>query len=499
MQFKNRFLIAAASAAGVSVLVQVLAFLRQLLIAAYFGVGRDFDIYVTLYSIATIIVFAFGSIFDSIAVPHLVRARENKGEQAARELARSIFRLSLWLSGAISLIFLIAVPLLAPIFATGFSSEERGGLLRLAWYFLPWTLVCVPYYAAAARHKMEWRFNRVFVAEIIIVVVSIGFLVFRHTDIRMLPFAYASGYAVGLMQLIVGAALLRRGSNILGGAIRDVLRNVGELFVANQTGGLTSLVDRHIQSFLATGGIGALSYSSQIIASLSTLLTFREIYMVPLARQDDRDQRLERLLSGLLLLAVPLAGFVACFAPEIVTLLLQRGRFDAAATELTTEVLRIGAFGMVSGTVFLPLLRMFQILDRIRLTHALFISLAVEYALFGYTFVVALGWGVRGVALMQVASSAVSTLIAIGLLGRCGVRLNWRRVGRHLTLAVLVSAMAFIVTALAVSNFNNIWLRLGIGGPVYGLAVLLPYLFARAQLRDVVFGLMPSPAVRNPR
>jgi putative peptidoglycan lipid II flippase len=492
MQFKNRFLIAAASAAGVSVLVQVLAFLRQLLIAAYFGVGRNFDIYVTLYSIATIIVFAFGSIFDSIAVSHLVRARDNNGQEAARELARSIFRLSLCLSGAISVIFLIAVPLLAPIFATGFSLEERNDLVRLAWYFLPWTLICVPYYAAAARHKMEWHFNRVFVAEIMIVIVSTSFLVFYHVDIHMLPFAYASGYAVGLVQLMAGAALWRRGAGAPLGTVRNLLRNIGELITVNQTSGLTSLVDRHIQSFLILGGIGAISYSSQIITSLSTLLTFREIYIVPLAHQSDRDQRLERLLSGLLLLAVPLVGFVAFFAPEIVTILLQRGHFDIEATKLTTQALRIGAFGMVSGAVFLPLLRMFQILDRIRLTHLLFISLAVGYAVFGYIFVGALGLGVRGVAIMQVASSLGSTIIAAGLLHHCGICPNWQQVFGRLVFAVLVSSVALVLTSLGVSQLVNVWLRVAVGGSVYGLVVLLCYFLARAQLRGLVFGLVPA-------
>jgi putative peptidoglycan lipid II flippase len=492
MQFKNRFLKIAISAAAVSLLVQMLAFLRQLLIAAYFGVARDFDSYVTLYSIATVVVFAFGSIFDSIAVPHLVRVRENKGQEVARELARSIFRVSLWLSGAISLVFLITVPLLVPVFATGFSPEERSGLVKLAWYFLPWTLVCVPYYAAAARHKMEWQFNHVFFAEIIIVLVSIGFLVFYHAGIRMLPLAYASGYAVGLVLLVTTAAPWRRGSGASSTTVRNVLRNVGELFIANQTSGLTSVVDRHIQSFLAPGGIGAVSYSSQIITSLSSLLTFREIYMVPLARQGDRDQRLERLLSGLLLLAVPLASFVTCFAPEIVTLLLQRGRFDMTATELTTQALRIGAFGMVSGAVFLPLLRMFQILDRIHLMHLVFISLAVEYAMFGYIFVLWLGLGVRGVAIMQVVSSGVSTIIAIGLLGRCGVRLDWRRIGNNFLLALSAAATAFVAAALTVVELENPLVRVVVGGATYAVVILFFCIFARSHLRSVMIGVTPS-------
>ena len=55
---------------------------------------------------------------------------------------------------------------------------------------------------------MEWRFNRVFAAEIVIIAVSIGALALWHDDIGHLPLAYAAGYAVGLLQLIIGAGLI---------------------------------------------------------------------------------------------------------------------------------------------------------------------------------------------------------------------------------------------------------------------------------------------------
>ena len=129
--FNNRFLGVAASAAGVTLAVQALAFGRQLLIANYFGLGRDFDAYVMVYTIATMLVFGFGAIFDSIAVPHLVRTRDKGGPQVALELARSIFRLSVWLGAGMSLVFLVGVPLLTPIFATGFSQGGRGVLAEL--------------------------------------------------------------------------------------------------------------------------------------------------------------------------------------------------------------------------------------------------------------------------------------------------------------------------------------------------------------------------------
>lgn len=481
---------------GVTLLVQVLAFLRQLLIAAYFGIGRDFDAYVMVYTMATVMVFTFGAIFDSIAVPHLVRAREKDGPETALALARSIFRLSLWLGGGMSLVFLVAVPLLTPIFASGFSPEERSGLASLAWYFLPWTFVCLPYYAAAARHKMEWRFNRVFIAEIVIVAVSIVFLTLRHGDIRMLPLAYASGYAVGLLQLVAGTALWRRATGESPPSVRNVVRNIGEMFLANQSGGVSALVDRHIQSFVPAGGIGAVNYATQIIGSLSNLLTFREIYMVPLTAQAERAERLERLLIGVLLVAVPLSGLVACFAPELVKVLLQRGRFDATATALTADVLRIGAFSLATAGITAPLYRMFQIVDRIHYMHVVNLTAALTLGIFGYLFVVALGWGVRGVASMQLASGTISTVLIAHLVGRCGVRVRWRTVLGWLALAACISGIAYAAAAAAITELENTWLRLVIGGTAYGLVVLFFYFLARAQLRGIVFGLKTAETAR---
>ncbi len=485
MHFKNRFLTVVASAMGVTFVVQVLAFLRQLLIAAYFGVGRDFGAYVMVNSIAAVVVFTFAGIFDSIAVPNLVRTRERDGKDAAMAVARAVFRLSMLLGGGVSVVFLIAVPALAPLFAAGFSMEERNGLARLAWYFLPWTLVCLPYYAAAARHKMEWRFNRVFAAEIVTVAVSIGVLVLRHNDIRMLPFAFACGYGIGLLQLCVNVGLWRGASS----SVRGVIRNIGELYVVNQSASLAVLVDRHMQSYLAAGGIGAVNYATQITSSLSSLLTLREIYTVPLTQRADRAVRLERLLSALLLLAVPFAGLVSLFAPEIVLVLLQRGQFNPAATALTSDALRIGALSLISSSVLAPLARMLQIMDRIHYTHVAYLSWAAALAIFGYVFVLVLGWGVEGVALMQLGGSIVAAVAICCLAGRCGIKVHWRPILGWLAFAGIVAVVAYLAAAAAVLELQNTWFRLTVGGAVYGAVVLTCYYFARARLRGIAFGI----------
>jgi putative peptidoglycan lipid II flippase len=490
MLFKRRLLNVFISATGVSLVVQALAFFRQLLVAAYFGIGRDFDSYVVVYAVATFAVFTFGAIFDSIAVPHLVRVRDKDGTDAARALAAAIFRISVGLGGIASALFLVAVPLLTPVIATGFSGPEKKGLAELAWYFLPWTVICLPYYAAAARHKMEWRFNRVFVAEIVIIAISIGALALWHDDIEHLPLAYAAGYMAGLILLIVGAGFVWPKKKSPQPSSRGILRNMAELFGANQSGSLAGMVDRHIQSFVPAGGVGAINYSAQLVTALGSLLSFREVFLVPLSQELDRTVRLERLLCGLVLIAAPLTGIVVCLAPDIVTILFQRGRFDAEATAMTTQVLRINAFGLTTSALFMPMMRMFQILDRIHLMHVLFLTLALSSAISGYLFVVGLGLGVRGVAIMQVISGSASCVMAGWLLARCGIRPAWRQVAGYFLFASIVSVAAFAVATVAISGQSDPWGRLVVGATVYGLLLFLCYFLARAQLRGIAFGTL---------
>jgi putative peptidoglycan lipid II flippase len=462
------------------------------MIAAFFGIGRDLEFYVMTYAVATYVAFTFGAIFDSVVVSRLVRAREDEGMEAARELAAVILRLSLCIAGAASVLLLVLVPLLAPIIATGFGPEEWPDLSRLAWYFVPWICAYLPYYAVAAWHKAQWRFKQMFSAEIAVIVTSIAVLAIWHRDIRSLPLAYALGYAVGLVLLLAGAGLLRKSSGSRSQPLRDLLRNVGEFYFANQSGSLATLVDRHVQSFVPAGGIAAINYSSQLINNVSSLLLLREAFIVPLAQHDNRALKLERLISGLMLVAAPMAGVIICFAPEIVQVLFERGRFDASATTLTAEALRINAMGLLTVPVLGPLVRMLQITDRIHYTHVMFLAMAATSAIFGYLFVLMLDFGVRGVALMQLASSIAACTATAWALARCGIALRWSRIFRSLALAAAAAGMSFFAATAATSPLENAWLRLLLGGAIYGVTVLGFYFLARSHLRDVVFGTTAS-------
>ncbi len=133
----------------------------------------------------------------------------------------------------------------------------------------------------------------------------------------------------GSLGLLPCRGLVRVRDNI---AATDLVLGMGNQYLANQMGSLSGLVDRYFQSFLMGGGISALGYVGLIVNNLSSLMTFREIYVVPLASEVGRGEKLARMLSGIAFISVPSSCFVIAFAEPIVQVLFERGKFTAADT-----------------------------------------------------------------------------------------------------------------------------------------------------------------------
>src|SRR5215471_7459940 len=67
---------------GITILQQFFGLGRQILIAAYFGLSREFDGYLLVYALSNIVVFNLAGVFDTVAVSRLAQVRERDGEDA---------------------------------------------------------------------------------------------------------------------------------------------------------------------------------------------------------------------------------------------------------------------------------------------------------------------------------------------------------------------------------------------------------------------------------
>jgi putative peptidoglycan lipid II flippase len=479
---KRRFIFHVSSTIAISVALQVTGLARHILIAAYFGVGRAMDGYLVLYALVTLVAFNLANVFDTVAVSRLVQISEREGSGSFRKSSNRLLLQSIAAGVVVAVAFLIVLRLVLPLLAAGFSESERESLVSLGTYFVPWIIVVIPYYALAAHLKAQWRFQWVFGTEIVTVVVSLAVLWLKHDGIEDLPIAYFAGYLIAAIILMTRRGL-RRESNTLPAA--PIARDMVWQHFANQLGTVNGLTDRYFQSFLAAGGISAFGYASQIINNLSTLLTFRDIYVIPLASQFGRSEKVERVLKGVLLITIPAAAFIIFFSEPIVALLFQRGAFGADAVALTSRVLTITAIGLVATSVLAPLQRIFQITNKIIFTQLFYASWWVAIVTFQYVFVFLLKWDIEGYAIGSCLTSYLLTTWVAVLVRYCGIVIAWRRVLSYALFATTLAICASYLALLGSAPYSGI-VKLLIAGPIYGLVIIGGYLVIQQRIRAIV-------------
>jgi peptidoglycan biosynthesis protein MviN/MurJ (putative lipid II flippase) len=427
-------------------------------------------------------VFNLSMIYDTIAVARLVQIRERDGDAAFWRTSNRLL-LQAILGGVLCAAgIMVVLWLTMPVVAAGFSAAERDVLWDLAKYFLPWIAVVIPYYAVSAHLKALWRFQWVFSVEIVAMVISIGVLVLHHQDVASLPIAYGCGYAGALVLLLMKRGIRRGGSETRP---QGLLRGMSQQYLAIQIGNAAGLADRYYQSYILPGGISALGYSGLIVNSLASLLTFREIYVVPLASETGRNAKLDRILQGLVLLSIPCMGFLVIHAEAIIGVLFQRGSFTSDDTAVTAALLRIHALSIMPSTVIPPLERMFQILDRIVLVQVRYVATLIGTIAFAYLFVFHLGMDARGIAWAWLCNSAAILVVVVVLLHRCGIMLQWGDILASALFSAGITAIAGVVSFAAAATATGL-AALALGTIGYGAVIAVGYLVIRRRLLRIL-------------
>ncbi|MEK7514403.1 MAG: lipid II flippase MurJ, partial [Patescibacteria group bacterium] len=113
-------------------LSQLLALIRDRLLAHTFGAGKALDIYYAAFRIPDLIFVTAASIVSlSILIPFIVEVRE-RGKEETKRLINSIFSFFFLFIGTVSLIAFFLIPFLLPKLFPGFSPADISYLIFLS-------------------------------------------------------------------------------------------------------------------------------------------------------------------------------------------------------------------------------------------------------------------------------------------------------------------------------------------------------------------------------
>lgn len=328
---------------------KVLGFVREAVLANYYGAGMVTDAYNIALSIPNYLLAAFVSAVATAYMPVLAERSEKLGAAQANLFTSRLITLLLLISCSVTVLGIVFSDRLVRIFAPGFGNEA----LAMASYYLKAAFLIVIFNIFISVCGAYMRFKGVFLPELIfgltydIFIIAAIFLSAAFGS-RLLIYGVVAGY---VSRGIFALAYSRRcGFRYIpdfsfGPAVRSVVAMAVPIFAGGYVAQINTMVDRLLASTLTEGSISALQYGNLIVGviiAVTTTIITTIIYPRlnrAFARQDmERIGELcARSMDLGLLISLPFMLGSICFAAPVVSVLYERGAFGASAAAMTSS------------------------------------------------------------------------------------------------------------------------------------------------------------------
>jgi len=334
------------------VLLKLIAFGKQAVVAAFLGANVQTDAYFVAYGlIESIYMGFFKSISISIiSVYTLVRINENR--ENAENLISALLELFVGIAIVLSIVLFVFSKQFAFLLAPS-NSEE--GILLVAFYLRMQSglLVLMVFEliggAVLDSHKkfIIGRMQSLFLS--VSVVIACVFLV-KYLFVLSLVFAYYISsflFTVLILISIKKFFSFRFVNPFQTPRVKEIIRLAFPVMIGYSAISINHLIGRSIASSLGAGAVSSLYYSQvldQLVTSIiivnvgNVMFSYFSTYNAENQTQEI-EHKLYNILSILILLLIPISYITFEFSTEIVKIVYYRGDFTLEAVEYTAAAL----------------------------------------------------------------------------------------------------------------------------------------------------------------
>lgn len=401
----------------VSLLISVISFGNQLVLAAFFGSSLHMSAYLVGYSVPAVFTGALTMVFSFSAVPVLMKRRQ-AGVAYSQVLGAYAVLMTLTAGVVAAIGCLFAGTLIRAVggsLTPGFIPDAIL-MCRVFWINAGASMLVALFMAA---HNVERRFALPllssalpYIGMIATTVVLGGALGSKATSFGMLAGTMAAlAWLIATMRERIDVrGLLGEGKDAIG-----FLREVPLVLLAMLGFCAGSAIEAFWAMKLRPADITYLGYSQRLVVVLASLVAFgpSAVLMTRLSELSARGESSEfrvlaaKALRMSLFTTAPIAVLVGIFAEPIVRLVFQRGAFDNSSTVGVASVLPFAMFGGVA--LCASVMMMKALFARRQLKQAAYIGVFQVICYFIVSGVLSRALGVQGI----VAAFAVSWWITL--------------------------------------------------------------------------------------
>lgn len=475
----------AKSSIIVSILLAVgylVSFVKESIIANYYGVSADVDAYTIAITIPVILFSIVTVSIRSVIVPIYSDLIYNRTkEEADRFICNTLCSLMLVIIILITIMEVWA-GLITSFFAPGFDSHTHTLSTKLLRITLPSIFFTVINDVLIGVLNVHKRFIApscsVFFLNIGLILTII--LLHSRFGIEAAAIGYIIGGGLSVLYISLISITVFKFRPIVNWKDEYFLRTLQQILPviwSTSIAEVNAVINRMIASFLFVGSISALSYSNKInsifisffITAVATIIY--PLYAESAAKKDveQLSNRINFTLSLYTMILLPIVFGVLCFREEIVSVAFARGEFDPSAVATTASLLGCYCLGLLFMSFRETLTKVFYSLQDMKTpaknaTIGIVLNVVLNLTLPYFM-------GVEGLA---IGSSITAMFISLRLLyllkkQRQQIRLEYFR--RNVIGIVFATLLMFFVV-LAFSHLyqeENNYLRLIIGA---GLGVV---------------------------
>ncbi|GMV54476.1 MAG: putative lipid II flippase MurJ [Betaproteobacteria bacterium] len=355
---------------------RILGFVRDFVIAREFGAAAVTDAFFVAFRLPNLLrrMFAEGA-FSQAFVPLLSEYRNRLGPEATRALVDRVSGLLALALTLVTVVGILAAPLIINVSAPGFSSEPDKFALTvlLTRITFPYILL-ISLVALAAGILNTWsRFSVPAAGPVLLNLSFIGMALFAapYFDPPVLALAWAVVLG-GILQLALQLpALARIGMlprprlDMHHAGVRRVLKLMAPALLGVSVSQISLVLNTIFASFLPHGSVSWLYYADRLMefpagllgAALGTILLPSLSRLHADARAEEFSDLLDWGLRLTLMLTLPAALALALLATPLIATLFQHGAFGAQDVGETGRALvaySLGLVGLIAVKVLAP-------------------------------------------------------------------------------------------------------------------------------------------------
>jgi len=336
------------------------AFIREMIIAAYYGATSHTDAYnmaIIIIGLSTAFVTAG---ITTVIIPIYNHKRIGESKEVADLFANNILWITSLFCLILSIIGIIFAPVLVYIFAPNFNQETAELTIRIVRIMFIFTVAMNITCYMTSMAQIYNKFAIIVITGYPFTVLAVFFTVFfaERIGIYAMVIAYVLHLTLQSVLLIVSLRnvfRLKPHINFINGDFKEVIKLSLPLYLSIAVGEINAIINKTLASGLPEGSISAMTYADRLnglpIGVISaSVLTVVYPLLSKYAAEKDLPSLKALTLKAVTLLTMTLLPIIAVsvyYARDITKIVFERGAFTAENTELTAYIFIFTAFTMI--------------------------------------------------------------------------------------------------------------------------------------------------------